>query len=380
MEQTYGYLVRESKKYGVLTTMNGWMFMYREDKGKLFTTGIIPCSQQHPQPTIREMLYYISAMAAAYPTEDETDEKGNKIKLQAANGRRPDAAPRLPRPKPQPPVPEPSKPGGHHLRSHGNRRVLTLQPAPDFPDLLFEPSIASKQLGCKTFLATFMPEDLVVVGKFWDSWKETSDARDKEVEIYMQLQSLWGSIVPRFFGCAEYEWHYTMFVERIEVTPSQDRLLTNQGNDLAAENLTPKVEQNLWAAFKEIHELGVVHGDIRNENVLVRDDESVWIIDFEMSMNEGVTEEDIEDENACIDYMLAKLKKAKTFKGSDRGSADVVDVAESLKEIKVGEEAQGEMEIPDIARMATPMIPGKTPEGTDGEEEDSESSDTDSTW
>ena len=219
MEQIYGYMVRESKKYGVLTTMNGWLFMYREDKGNLWTTGLFPGSQEHPQPTIREMLYYISALAVAHPSEDETDENGNRIRLQAANAKRPDAAPRLPPPTDQSPIREPSKSARHHTRSQGHRRVLTLQATRDFPDLLFEPSVPGKQIGHKTFFATFMPENRVVVGKFWDSWKETSDARDNEVEIYMQLQAFWGTIIPRFLGCAEYEWHYTMFIEPIWVTP-----------------------------------------------------------------------------------------------------------------------------------------------------------------
>jgi serine/threonine-protein kinase RIO1 len=148
------------------------------------------------------------------------------------------------------------------------------------------------------------------------------------------------------------------------------------------------VEENLLAAFEKIHALGVVHGDIRKENVMVKEDESVWIIDFELSIHEGVTEELIRDNNAALDYMLQILKEAKadkedqeaSIRKSEGESADAVKLVDGLKGIKVGEEAQGEMEIPDIGRTATPVIPGKTPEGTDGEEEDSESSDTDSTW
>jgi tRNA A-37 threonylcarbamoyl transferase component Bud32 len=146
---------------------------------------------------------------------------------------------------------------------------------------------------------------------------------------------------------------------------------------LSAETLTPKVEDNIWAAFKAIHGLGVVHGDIREANILVQKDETVWIIDFEMSTHDGVTPEDVRKENAWIEYMLQQLKNEKSEAAKDAGEHFVtaIKLVEDLKEV-----GRGDAEIPDIARAGTPIIPGKTPEGTDGEEEDSDSSDTDSTW
>ena len=34
-------------------------------------------------------------------------------------------------------------------------------------------------------------------------------------------------------------------------------------------------------AFAEIHKLDVIHGDVRAANILVAEDESIWILDFE---------------------------------------------------------------------------------------------------
>src|SRR5437762_13767595 len=43
-----------------------------------------------------------------------------------------------------------------------------------------------------------------------------------------------------------------------------------------------KVESQILKAFGRIHSLGVVHGDVRRENILVdANGNSVWIIDFE---------------------------------------------------------------------------------------------------
>lgn len=45
----------------------------------------------------------------------------------------------------------------------------------------------------------------------------------------------------------------------------------------------PKIAKNVVKAFKEIHARKVCHGDVRGENILVRLDCSVVVIDFESS-------------------------------------------------------------------------------------------------
>lgn len=45
----------------------------------------------------------------------------------------------------------------------------------------------------------------------------------------------------------------------------------------------PKIAKNVIKAFKEIHARNVYHGDVRCENILVRPDHSVVVIDFELS-------------------------------------------------------------------------------------------------
>ena len=45
----------------------------------------------------------------------------------------------------------------------------------------------------------------------------------------------------------------------------------------------PVAAKNVVKAFKEIHARGVLHGDVRAENILVKKDNSVVVIDFESS-------------------------------------------------------------------------------------------------
>ena len=44
------------------------------------------------------------------------------------------------------------------------------------------------------------------------------------------------------------------------------------------------IKRNILKAFAQIHARKVCHGDIRVENILVKSDNSVVIIDFEMSV------------------------------------------------------------------------------------------------
>lgn len=48
--------------------------------------------------------------------------------------------------------------------------------------------------------------------------------------------------------------------------------------------ITPRIEANVLAAFKELRRHRVAHGDIRSANIIVRDDESVVIVDFERAV------------------------------------------------------------------------------------------------
>jgi len=73
------------------------------------------------------------------------------------------------------------------------------------------------------------------------------------------------------------------------------------------------VEKEVLAAFKEIHALNVIHGDIRPANILVTEDENkVWIIDFENGQiladgDEG-RESEISNEMEAVHEMLRDIR------------------------------------------------------------------------
>jgi thiamine kinase-like enzyme len=71
--------------------------------------------------------------------------------------------------------------------------------------------------------------------------------------------------------------------------------------------VTPKIKRNVIKAFTEIHSRRVYHGDVRCENILVRPDNSVVIIDFERSEMD-VDLVSLNDEMLEVKHLLASLK------------------------------------------------------------------------
>jgi DNA-binding helix-hairpin-helix protein with protein kinase domain len=69
----------------------------------------------------------------------------------------------------------------------------------------------------------------------------------------------------------------------------------------------PNIGRNVVNAFKEIHARGVCHGDVRCENILVRPDGSVVVVDFEMSTIDA-EEAELNAEMKKVKYLLASLK------------------------------------------------------------------------
>jgi len=70
---------------------------------------------------------------------------------------------------------------------------------------------------------------------------------------------------------------------------------------------SPKIGKNIINAFKEIHARGVCHGDVRCENILVRPNGTVVVVDFEMSTIEA-DDDELNTEMREVKYLLASLK------------------------------------------------------------------------
>ena len=79
---------------------------------------------------------------------------------------------------------------------------------------------------------------------------------------------------------------------------------------LSPANWNRKVTKGVLEAFEAIHALGVVHGDVRLENVLVEEESSrVWIVDFEFArIISAAQESDLSAEMGAVEQMLKDLE------------------------------------------------------------------------
>ena len=77
--------------------------------------------------------------------------------------------------------------------------------------------------------------------------------------------------------------------------------------------MTRKIEEEIFNAYKAIHSLGIVHGDVRAENILVAEDgNKVWIIDFEFAeIMDGASEAEsmIYQEREAVMELLNEFKE-----------------------------------------------------------------------
>jgi serine/threonine protein kinase len=116
-----------------------------------------------------------------------------------------------------------------------------------------------------------------VVGKGTTSrrWKEVS----REVEIYRILQKVQGSAVPVFIGAVDLKRSYFLH----GAGEIKHMLLMSWGGEMIGLKESA-LRHEISRSMRQIRKLGVVHEDLRNENMLWNDELGrVLIIDFHRS-------------------------------------------------------------------------------------------------
>ena len=182
-------------------------------------TRLVPCDACNPAgPTVLQVLYYLSGLAVQSPELPETDAKGVSIELEVANYKYAWPAPQVPGARTTPAT----SGWANNPTTQPGQYILKADPEP--PKIVFEPWIPGNKLGAKTFRIQLVTGKMVV-GKVWDAYKHASTARDNEVAAYFKLQTLWDKYVPKFIGCGEIEFLWTILLEPVEVSVS------NSGSD-----------------------------------------------------------------------------------------------------------------------------------------------------
>lgn len=217
IEQIYGYMVRNAKRYGILTTVNGWVFLMRENGGTLYMTQLISCQCTNPPFTILQVLYYISALATSNGHLIETDAKGNPAKIELADSKYPVAAPSVTGSQSSSTMLPYTNPGATIIYPPAPGQQLNLVAQTLGHALLLEPWEAANRCGGKSFRGILMPKHEPVIVKLWDGYKNQSDMRDQEVQIYMILQGLWNKQTANLICSANIDFCFGIILNEIKV-------------------------------------------------------------------------------------------------------------------------------------------------------------------
>jgi len=247
LEQLFGYMVRNGKTYGVLTTMRGWCFLHRQNGGHLVITpmygdyvawpgisqGAAPEGYYVPQGfSIMQALYYISAVAEGTPDLPETPVGGlpGVVTLPFVQNSTV-AAPTIQQP---PPAANPGAAFGALAPAQGgqghqaNQTVQVLggydqsectqyDTTFEIKGFQFEPWIPENNLGPKTWIAVALPAKSKVILKLWDAWKFDEESRNREASVYLKLRPLWGKCIPSLFVKSALEYFHALVFQYIKV-------------------------------------------------------------------------------------------------------------------------------------------------------------------
>ncbi|KAG0253177.1 hypothetical protein DFQ27_007628 [Actinomortierella ambigua] len=243
VHQIYGYIRLNGYRYGILSTYEQTWFMKRGDHGPndlMISPAIASKSQQ---PTLLQCyLWFIREASADARSLDPPTEEDRKQMLKDAR------------------------------QNDERRRCRTVDRValPDFEGM----ELISYNERARTYKALW--QGRAVVLKKCDIWNEDSVAEElkNEARIYKKLQTLQGRYIPKLLlaGVAD-------GVEMVLVTESV-------GTDVSQELLDDSALVKIREAMAAIHELGVVHGDIRLENIVMQDhgpNAKFYFVDFGFS-------------------------------------------------------------------------------------------------
>ena len=224
VEQAYGYMVHNHVVYGLITTINAFAFLCRANGGELKMTRLIPAVTFNP--TALQMLYYMSYLCAQTPLLYETKNDGTPVYISKVDKDQTRATlippPSMPPRRPSPDLainPSDSSPRRSprlQQRESKNNPKIRMDGSKDLR-LDIDVRVPGTWLGCKGYKGVTRTGE-TVFAKLWDGWKCTAEESEREAQIYMELKSLWGTIVPRMIAHGGWGFCHILLLDFVEVS------------------------------------------------------------------------------------------------------------------------------------------------------------------
>jgi len=266
IQQIYNYMGGNELRYGILTTYDNHWFLRREH-AKLWISKTLPLKSEYP-PVLK---------AYAYLTRQAKENPKS--------------------PKPQVVVPVQGDNDSRTLRSHSksssnsslnqqqssstfanqqsSSNTSVKQNNYSFSDFKFKSILGEGRSG-KTLLCEFRGDMIAL--KSADLSKAPSyvlEEMQKEVEIYKDLADIQGKYIPKLV-CYGYYGGGMSFVIGMTIV----------GTSLSDQKIKKQQKTRAIKGLEAIHKHGILHNDIREENILINDKGALYLIDFGMASRE----------------------------------------------------------------------------------------------
>ncbi|KAF9138565.1 hypothetical protein BGX30_009003 [Mortierella sp. GBA39] len=294
LRQAFGYMRLNGYRYGVLSTYEQTWFLKRGDQDADHDFMVSPMiAFDRLEPTLLQCYLWLIRQAdsdtrpldplteteVTRMLKDEQRRNDKRRKTRESNKKKKSAKDR---------VSSLFGPKTHSKTKKTDRMIL---PAFDSMNLI------SRGEHAQTYKASWGGHNVVV--KKCDIWNQRPVVEElkHEARVYQVLRTLQGQHIPelRFAGVAD-------GMEMILVTDFV-------GSDVSHERLDDSDQEKIRAALSAIHDLGVVHGDIRPQNIVVQHDGPnvrFYIVDFGMSrIAADTTERDWEKD--VLDSLLTDM-------------------------------------------------------------------------
>jgi len=285
--QMYTYMSFEKLKYGVLSTYNKTWFFRRPGSGYPNTLEIFgPVTLAHTGPTLFQALMYILDRREDTFKHDSPFKKMNSTQILSPSQStdRGSPTPAKQNGSPLPFLSLVTESNEHRSNPSG---MVEYDITPDhFEDAL---PLGSGKFG-SVYQISYHGQQ--VAAKIIDvSSEECAESVRRELSAYSRLTEFQGNYVPRLLGIGQYG-PLVFLVEE----PIPFRIQNPAPADVKLDALT---------ALRKIHSKGVLHGDISKDNLMMREDGAVVVLDFGHSeIVENLTEMKEMGENEC--YLLAQ--------------------------------------------------------------------------
>ncbi|PKC55004.1 kinase-like protein [Rhizophagus irregularis] len=288
VQQIYNYMGGNELRYGILSTYDNHWFLLREHT-ELRISKTLPL--QSETPPVLKAYAYLTRRAKENPKS----------------------------PKPQVLVPAHGDNNSRNLRSHSkstssssidqqstsgtfanqqsSSNIPVNQQKFSFADFKFKGILGEGRSG-KTLLCEFRGDTIAL--KSVDLSKAPSyvlKEMQKEVEIYKELADIQGKYIPKLV-CYGYYGGGMSFVIGMTIV----------GTSLSDQKIKKQQKTRAIKGLEAIHKHGILHNDIREENILINDDGDVYLIDFGMASRDTKKKRKLEEEQLKYSNLLDRYK------------------------------------------------------------------------